>query len=205
MNIVLLGATGLVGNECLKLLLREPSVTGVKVYARSPLTVSDPKISMHIAPLDAIGRHKDLFAADAVICALGTTINKAGSQPAFRAVDQDAPLAAAQAAKQQGCGHYIMVSALGADAHSSVFYNRVKGETENSIIALGFPRTTIIRPSLLLGDRKEFRLGERIGALFTPFVPKKYRPVQASAVAAAVVRSLLQNGSGVTFIESSSI
>lgn len=205
MNIVLLGATGLVGNECLKLLLREPSVTGVKVYARTPLTVSDPKLSVRIAPLSAIGQHEDFFTADAVICALGTTIKKAGSQPAFRAVDQDAPLEAARAAKKNGCVHYIMVSALGADAHSSVFYNRVKGETENGIIALGFPRTTIVRPSLLLGDRKEFRLGERIAALFTPFVPKKYRPVQASAVAAAVVRSLLQNGGGVTIIESSSI
>lgn len=205
MKILLLGATGLVGSECLKLLMREPSVSGVNVYARTPLSVSGANVSVCIAPLDAIGQHEDFFAADAVICALGTTIKKAGSQPAFRAVDQDAPLAAARAAKKNGCGHYMMVSALGANAHSSVFYNRVKGETENGIIALGFPRTTIIRPSLLLGDRKEFRLGERIGALFTPFIPKKYRPVQASAVAAAMVRSMLQSGSGVTYIESSSI
>ncbi|NUN68695.1 MAG: NAD(P)H-binding protein [Bacteroidetes bacterium] len=205
MNVLLLGATGLVGGECLTLLLQEPSVTGVKVYARSPLSVQHPKLTVLTAPLDAIGVHGSFFAADAVLCALGTTIKKAGSQPAFRAVDHDAPLAAAVAARSQGCRHYLLVSALGADARSSVFYNRVKGETENAVIALGLPATTILRPSLLLGNRKEFRPAERIGALFTPFIPKKYRPVHASAVARRMVTALSRTDSGTRIIESAEI
>jgi len=204
-KILLLGATGLVGNECLQLLLAEKRISEIRVYSRSPISQINKKITSVVAPFDEMKNHSSFFAVNSVICALGTTIKQAGSQDAFRVVDYEYPLTAAQIAKQNGAYHYLLVSALGANAHSTVFYNRVKGELENAILDISFERTTIIRPSLLLGTRKEFRLGEKIGQFFTPFIPKKYKPVQASSVAQALVKELFLERSGAHIIESCDI
>jgi uncharacterized protein YbjT (DUF2867 family) len=205
MNILLLGATGLVGNECLQLLLAEKNISEIRIFSRSPISQIDKRIRTVIAPFNEMNNHRNFFAVDAVLCALGTTIKKAGSQEAFRLVDHDYPVTAAQIAKQNGVHHYLLVSALGANAHSTVFYNQVKGETENTIIHLSFEQTTIIRPSLLMGNRKEFRLGEKIGQFLAPFIPKKYKPVQASSVAKALVNELFTAHSGTHIIESFNI
>ena len=202
MKVLLLGATGLVGNECLQLLLAEKRVSEVRIFSRSPISQIDKKITTIVAPFYEIEKHHQFFAVDAVLCALGTTIKKAGSQDAFRIVDYEYPFTAAQIAKQNGVQHYLMVSALGANTQSSVFYNRVKGETENAIIQLSFQRTTIIRPSLLLGNRKEVRIGEKIGQFFAPLIPKKYKPVQASSVAQTLVKELFTTRLGLQYIES---
>lgn len=205
MKVLLLGATGLVGNECLQLLIAEKRVSEIRIFSRSPILQTDKKLTTIVAPFDKIEKHSSFFEIEAVLCTLGTTIKKAGSQDAFRVVDYDYPLKAAQIAKQNGAHHYLLVSSLGANAHSTVFYNRTKGETENAIINLSFERTTIIRPSLLLGDRKEFRLGERFAQLLTPFFPKNYKPVQASSVAQALVKELFTTHSGKMIIESRDI
>ncbi len=205
MKVLLLGATGLVGNECLQLLLAEKRISEIRVFSRSPISQTDNKITSVVAPFDEMKNHSSFFAVDAMLCALGTTIKQAGSQDAFRVVDYEYPLSAAQIGKQNGVKHFLLVSALGANAHSTVFYNRIKGETENAIINLSFEQTTIIRPSLLLGNRKEFRLGEKIAQFFTPFIPKKYKPVQASSVAQALVKELFMERSGAHIIESCDI
>ncbi len=205
MKVLLLGATGLVGSECLQLLLEENSVSEIRIFSRSKISQTDKKITAIVSPFSEMNDYGSFFTVDAVLCALGTTIKKAGSQQAFRLVDYDYPLTAAQIAKRNGAHHYLLVSALGANAHSAVFYNRVKGELENAILDLSFERTTIIRPSLLLGKRKEFRFAEQIAQLLTPLFPKKYKPVQASSVAQTLVKQLFTTRSGKTIIESRDI
>lgn len=202
MNVVLLGATGLVGNECLKLLIADERISEIRIFSRTPISRTDKKISSVVAPLNEMKNHGSFFATDAVLCALGSTIKKAGSQEAFRVVDYEYPVSAARIAKENDVQHYLLVSSLGANAQSSIFYNRVKGETENAIIDFRFERTTIVRPSLLIGERKEFRIGEKIGQFFTPIIPKKYKPVQASSVAQTLLTELFTTHSGVHIIES---
>jgi uncharacterized protein YbjT (DUF2867 family) len=140
------------------------------------------------AALDVHG----LAAPEVVFCALGTTIGKAGSQAAFRAVDHDAVLAFAEAALGAGARHFVLVSSLGADPRSRIFYNRVKGEIEADLRALGFASLTIAQPSLLLGDRLEPRAAERVlvvasrllGGVLKPFAS---RPIEAKVVARALL------------------
>jgi len=139
-----------------------------------------------------------------VYCCLGTTIKKAGSQDAFRRVDHDYVVALAQAAKQAGARRFLLVSALGANPRSHIFYNRVKGEVERDVSAVAFAAVHIFRPSLLLGERAESRPLERLGTLaFGVLAPllvgplRPYRPIAAEAVAQAMVRAALGEGTGV--------
>jgi uncharacterized protein YbjT (DUF2867 family) len=125
-----------------------------------------------------------------------------GSQARFRAVDYEMPLAAATIACAQGARHFLLVSALGANAQSRIFYNRVKGELEDTLRTLKFRSLTIVRPSLLLGERPEFRLGEEIGKRFAWIVPGKYRPIHARDVAAVLVRSAKDDIPGMRIVES---
>ena len=154
---------------------------------------------------DDLGRSAALFAADAAFCALGTTIKHAGTRERFRAVDFGYPLAAARLARERGARHFLLVSALSASARSRVFYSRVKGELEDAVLALGYPAVTIVRPSLLVGAREEFRLFERVMAPLGFILPRRYRPVRASAVAAALVQAAVHDAPGVRVIESSGI
>ena len=142
---------------------------------------------------------------DAVVCALGTTIKVAGSQEAFRRVDYDYPLALARLGLAAGAKQFVLVSALGANAKSPVFYNRVKGELEDAVRSLGYASVAIVRPSLLLGARREFRLGEEIAKRFGFLAPGKYRPVEARAVANALVTAVREQQPGVRVIESDEI
>ena len=128
-------------------------------------------------------------AADHIFCALGTTMRQAGSEAAFREVDFDYPLALARAALARGAGHFLLVRAVGASPPSRIFYNRVKGEVEAAIAALGFRSLTIARPSLLLGDRGEFRPKEQLGRLLGLFAPPRWKPVAAERVARALVNA----------------
>ena len=199
---LLLGATGLVGRELLRLLLDDARVERLTVIARRPTGNTHPKLDERILDLSEMQQHPDAFAAEAIFCTLGTTIRKAGSQEAFRVVDYDYPLMAARLGKQQGARHYLLVSALGANASSRIFYNRVKGEVERDLLALNYPRTTIARPSLLLGDREEFRLGERVFERLGWLMPPAYKPVHARDVAAALVDASHAQESGVQVLES---
>lgn len=202
MRTLLLGATGLVGREILALLLRDERVETVRALVRRRTGVTSPKLDEQVVDLDAMERRPELFAVDAIFCGLGTTIKVSGSQERFRVVDHDYPLRAAKLGHEAGARQYLLVSALGASEHSRVFYNRVKGETERDIRELRYESTTIARPSLLLGDRPEFRLGEVVFSRFGWLMPPAYRPIHAREVARALVAASHEARPGVRILES---
>ncbi len=189
------GASGLVGAELLQQLLSAAEYDHVIALGRRRLEVAHPKLVQVIADFTALEQvSADLSCHDAYCC-LGTTIKAAGSRAAFRAVDHTAVLAFAWAAQRAGARRFFSVSALGADAQSLVFYNRVKGETENALQVMGFATLAVFRPSLLLGRRATARLGERgLAALLWLVEPlllgrlRKYRAIQAEVVARAMLR-----------------
>ena len=190
-SALLLGATGLVGSECLKLLASDPTFERVVVLTRRPFQVPLPRVECHQVNFDDPTSFASYLNVDAVICALGTTIKKAGSQEAFRKVDYEYPLMFAKLAREAGANHFLLVTSMGSDAESGTFYLRVKGELETAVSVLGYPSLSPFRPSLLLGPRNEFRFGELIsqkvlGAI-SFMIPRSVRPVQASKVASAIV------------------
>jgi uncharacterized protein YbjT (DUF2867 family) len=193
-SALLLGATGLVGCFLLGRLLESPCYSRVHVLVRRLIEISDPKAVLEILNFEHLQDCR--VDADDVYCCLGTTIRQAGSQEAFRRVDFDYPVALARAAARDGAKRLCVVSALGADPRSRVFYNRVKGEMENAVCAAGIVKTFFFRPSLLAGPRAEPRLGERIGlvvgALFGPLLGR-YRPIHADLVAAAMLKAAAQD------------
>jgi uncharacterized protein YbjT (DUF2867 family) len=139
---------------------------------------------------------------DIAFCCLGTTIKQAGSQEAFREVDHQLIVAYAERALALGARHLLLISAIDADPQSSVFYNRVKGETEQALRAQGWPQLTIARPSLLIGDRVEARLAERIAGPLSKLIPGKYHGIEALQLARALWRLALEEGEGVRVVES---
>jgi uncharacterized protein YbjT (DUF2867 family) len=191
-TVLVAGATGLVGREILQGLLADDSVTAVHAVGRRPPPVRHPKL--HHLTLD----FNDFFAlpsVDEIYLALGTTIKAAGSQEAFRAVDYHANLAVARAARAEGAKRVGLVSAMGANAHSPIFYNRVKGELEESLQHLGFDGLVIARPSFLAGNREALgqpaRAGEKIALrmsnLLRPLLPSNLRSIDATVVARALL------------------
>ena len=191
-TVALAGATGLVGRAILEGLLADASVTAVHALGRREPEVAHPKLTPHVVDFEAL---PPLPPIDEVYLALGTTIKAAGSQAAFRAVDFDANLSVARAALAAGARHAGLVSAMGADAKSRVFYNRVKGELEEALAQLPFEGLVIARPSLLAGDRgalgQPVRTAEKVvlavSRLLGPLVPANYRPVSAARVARALL------------------
>ena len=188
------GATGLVGGYVLRRLLAHPSYSHVEILVRRESPIRNPKFAQRIVDFEHIDTGVPGIAPDEVFCCLGTTIRKAGSEEGFRRVDYEYPLALARLAKAAGAGTFVMVSALGADPKSAVFYNRVKGEVEQAIAGVGLSAAYFFRPSLLLGARAENRPVEKIGiAVGKAIAPlmigglRKYRPVHADTVAAAMV------------------
>lgn len=206
-SIALLGGTGLVGRQCLELLADDRAFDRIVVLARRKFgEATAPRIEGHVIDFDQLDAHADALAVDQVICALGTTIKAVGgSRERFRAVDFGIPLAAAKIALRKGARHFLLVSAIGADASSRIFYNRVKGELEDALRTLGYRSVTIVRPSLLLGDRQEFRLGEVVAKRFAWAVPGRFRPVHARDVARALIRSAREDVPGLHIIESDDI
>ena len=204
-SVLVVGATGLVGSEVVKQLAADPTVGRVVVVARRVPEGLPQRVESHAVDFDHLKDHESLFAVDQIICALGTTIKQAGSQAAFRKVDFEYPLTIARLGHKQGARHFLLVSALGANSGSGIFYNRVKGELEDQLRSLGLRSVTIARPSLLLGARKEFRLMERIGMVIGEIVPGRYRPVQAEAVARSLVTAARIDAPGLHIIESEEI
>ena len=193
---LLVGATGLIGSFLQQRLLASDAYARVAVWVRRDLGKTHPKLKSDVVDFDRL--HERRVEAEDVFCCLGTTIKQAGSQAAFRRVDYDYPVALATAAAGGGAKRLLVVSALGANPDSSVFYSRVKGEMEIAVRAAGVPATIFFRPSLLSGPRKEVRRGERIGdavgKLLGPLLGK-YRPIAADTVAAAMLKSALENRS----------
>jgi uncharacterized protein YbjT (DUF2867 family) len=206
-SVALLGATGLVGSHCLDLLARDPFFERVVVIARRKFAEAmAPRLEAHIVDFPRLADRPELFAVDYVICALGTTIKAVGgSQERFREVDFDIPLTAARLAERQGVRHFLLVSALGANAESRVFYSRVKGELEDTLRPLAFRALTILRPSLLVGDRAEPRFGEEVAKRLGWMVPGRYRPVLARDVATVLVQCAKRDQPGMHILESDEI
>ena len=199
-HILLAGATGLTGEHLLDRLLSEPTISRVLAPSRRPLA-AHPHLENPVGELAALLPQLS-GNVDIAFCCLGTTIKQAGSEAAFRAVDHDLVLAFAERARALGARHLLVISALGADAHSPVFYNRVKGELEAALQAQDWPQLTIVRPSLLLGARREFRLGERLLAPLARWIPGKYRGIKACTLAHALWRLALEEQDGTRIIES---
>jgi len=216
-TVLIAGATGLVGREAVQACLQDDGVSEVRALARRPLTLetvlgplsaqapaitAEQRTRFHPVQADfqRLDREPATFQVDTVLCALGTTIRQAGSQAAFRQVDFDAPLQIARLAHAQGAKRFLLVSALGASSSSRVFYNRVKGELEDAISAIGFEQFVIARPSLLDGDRPQSRPAERIGLVlakaFGFLIPESHRPVHVRQVARALLRQAREGGAG---------
>jgi uncharacterized protein YbjT (DUF2867 family) len=184
------GATGLVGREILAGLLADPAVGAVHSLGRRPPALAHPKLTHHTVDFAALPA---LPRVDEAYLALGTTIKVAGSQSAFRAVDFDANLAVARAARAAGAAHAGLVSAMGADARSAIFYNRVKGELEDALALVGFDGVAIARPSFLHGDRatlgQPLRQGEKLALalsrVLAPVIPANLQSIAAADVAQA--------------------
>lgn len=192
---LLAGATGLVGSHVLQFLLDDPEWSRVVTAGRRTTPQRHDKLEQRVLDLGAIEALGDLPHADDVFCCLGTTIKQAGSQQAFRRVDHDFVVGLARAGIRVGATQFLLVSAIGADPESRIFYSRVKGETETDVRKLPYRAVQIFRPSMLLGERPEFRLGERLAIMASPLLQlvlvsrlRRYRPIQASDVARAVVR-----------------
>ena len=190
------GVTGLVGSLCLKQLLADPAYGQVIAISRRPVPESHPKLSQKIVDFDKLGPLTSI-AADDAFCALGTTIRKAGSQEAFRKIDLGYSKAFAELALANGARQFALVSSVGANARSTNFYLRTKGEIEDAVKALPFTSVHIFQPSFLVGSRSEQRPGEGIGfalakALQFAFISalRRYRPISASSVAAAMIAAV---------------
>ena len=199
-HILLAGATGLTGELLLDRLLNEPTVERVLAPSRKPLA-DHPHLENPVGD-PAVFLPQLSGPVDVAFCCLGTTIKQAGSEEAFRAVDHDMVVAFAKRAREMGARHLIVISAIGADPESSIFYNRVKGEMEQSLRAQDWPQLTIARPSLLIGERLEERPAEKIAGLFSKLIPGKYHGIEVCELARALWRLALEDQQGVRVIES---
>lgn len=204
MKITLFGATGLVGSSVLEYALSNSSVDEIVCPTRKALSISSSKVKnpTGLQLENVLQLVPAIQGSAACVCAVGTTLKTAGSKKAFYQIDHDLVFEIAKTAKEAGIAHFLFVSSVGARTTSSTFYLRVKGETEEKLISLRFPQLTIVRPSLLLGDRKESRIGEAIARaimpLFNPLLCgglKPYRAIKANDVAKALVNSAITKSS----------
>ncbi|RAJ94857.1 NAD(P)H-binding protein [Aliidiomarina maris] len=204
-KLLLVGATGAVGKQVLTQALNDSRVASVVAPVRRELPAHPKLLSLQVN-FEQLEQTADWWQADAVICALGTTMRRAGSQEAFRRVDYDYPLHVAKLAHEAGTPTFVLNSAMGADAQSRFFYNRVKGELEQSLRTIGFTSLTLARPGLIGGPRDEFRLGERVmsGVLSVtgPILPKRWRINPAAHIAAAMLDAALAAEPGEHIISS---
>ena len=204
-TVMMVGATGLVGQQVLRKALASAQVGRVVAPTRRALP-THPKLLNPVVDFDHLPEDAPWWAVDAVVCTLGTTIKVAGSQPAFYRVDHDHPLRVAQLALRQGARAYALNSALGADPASRVFYSRTKGELERDLQALGYPSLTLVRPGLIGGERSQARpaeqLGIRVSQWLRPLLPARYRVVPAERIAHHLLAAALAAAPGVRVLMS---
>jgi uncharacterized protein YbjT (DUF2867 family) len=208
MRLLLVGSTGLVGQQVLGLALADPRVAEVVALVRRPLR-DHPKLRAPVVDFERLPQDAGWWHAGAVICTLGTTMRVAGSQGAFRRVDKDYPLAVARLARQHGTPAFVLNSSMGADPSSRFFYTRVKGEVEQELSSLGFRSLTILRPGLIGGQRRERRPAEMAGGLVLgllgPVLPRRLRINPAARIASAMVDAAVAAVAGQRIIESADL
>lgn len=202
---VIAGGSGLVGGHLLDLLLADDTWDTVISIGRRELDLDHPKLKQMVVPFPAIG---ELPHADDVFCCLGTTMKKAGGRNAFKVIDHDAVTQVAGSAFRNGATQFLHVTAMGASPKSKIYYNKIKGDTEYFVNAMGIPTTVAFRPSMLDGDRQERRLGEQVGlSVMRKLAPVlgKYRPTAAADVATAMVVEAKRHEPGRRVIEAAEI
>lgn len=210
-TLLLIGATGLVGSEVLKLLKEDNYYKHIVILTRRKLIEYEgiQKFNQIQIDFDHLSNYSDYIITDHVISTLGSTIKKAGTKENFKKIDYSYTLKTAEIAKKNGAEHFLLVSSLGADPKSRFFYNQIKGETEQAILNLGFRSVSIFRPSVLKGKRNEFRLGEFFGKtllnMFSFAIPKKYKPTESYQLAKVIISVARKNQPGVTIYEADEI
>jgi uncharacterized protein YbjT (DUF2867 family) len=209
---LIIGSTGLIGSQLLELLLDSKEYGTVITFVKRDSGIQHSKLKQHIIDFDKPEDYQKYVVGDDFFCTIGTTIKKAGSQEAFRKVDFEYPKLFANLALKSNIKQFLIISSLGADDHSGNFYLKTKGEIQDFLRNSTFESVSVLQPSLLLGDRKEFRLGEKIGAFFMKLFSfllignlKKYKPIESEAVAKAMFDIAQKNSKGFQIIESDSI
>lgn len=204
MNILIAGASGLVGGELLQLALNDDRIDVIHLLVRRELKIENPKLHQRIIDFNELEKWNSSIQFDSVLCALGTTIKNAGSKEKFQLVDMEFVVNLAKWSEYNGVNKFIVISSMGADHRSSIFYSKVKGQMQKAISVLSIPVISILQPSLLIGKRSEFRLGEKIGiltmrALNTLLIGplKKYRGIQAKIVAKSMLQLCFQTQTGI--------
>ncbi len=207
-SVILAGATGLVGTEIMKILIDHEQFDPITVLTRRPIPDHNSIIQLQV-DFDHLSTHKELIRGDVVIIALGSTLTKAGSKEAFYKVDYTYCYEVARLAKENNAHRILLISSMGADENSRIFYSRVKGELETAVQKLQYPVVSIFRPSLILGNRQEFRLREEIGkifgGLFSFLIPAKFKPIHARTIARAIVNTAIEDIHGFRVFESDEI
>ncbi|RBP51745.1 NAD-dependent epimerase/dehydratase family protein [Arenicella xantha] len=198
---IVIGATGLIGSAIVAQLERTDAFNSIVTLTRRPVAFNGNKVVNHVVDFDRLGDFSSLFKGDVLFSCLGTTLKQAGSIEAQRSVDLDYQLQAAEIACEQGVAHYLLVSSSGANAKSVSPYLKMKGELEQAIKALPFPRISIFQPSLLLGERQDTRAGEALASKLLPLICRlpglrRYRPIRGTQVAHKMVSESLQAGAG---------
>jgi len=196
-NVLLIGASGLIGSELVQLLLRDDKIKSVKVFVRKSLAITDQKLIEILVNFEHLEDFKHEFQGDALFCCIGTTRNKTPDLVAYKAIDYGIVLAAANLAKKNQVPQVHLVSAIGAAVSSKIFYNRLKGEIEKDVLKLDFPTTVIYQPAMLIGKRIESRPAEFIAQKLMPFFDvfllgkaKKYHSIKAKKVAESMLDNL---------------
>ena len=187
---IILGATGLTGGLLLEKLLKDPSYERIKLFSRSSVNRNDPKIEEHLIDMFQLEDYSDVFKADVVFCCIGTTKAKTPDKEVYKKIDYGIPVRAAKLAKENVIKTFIVISSLGADENSSVFYNKTKGEMQRDVLLQKVEKTYVLQPSLIVGNRNESRFGEDLASFFMKIfaflIPKKYKMIKAETIAEAM-------------------
>ncbi|MBC5842384.1 NAD(P)H-binding protein [Flavobacterium sp. F-380] len=206
---LIIGGTGLIGSKLLKLLLESSDYEKVIAFSKREMQLKHPKLVLEIIDFDKPESYANLVQGDDFFCTIGTTIKKAGSKEAFRKVDYQYPKQFATIALENGIKQFLLISSLGADEKSGNFYLKTKGEIQSFLKNSSFDSVSIVQPSLLLGDRKEFRFGEQVGAVVMKIFSflligslKKYKPIHGDTVAKALFTVAQKSKKGFTIYES---
>lgn len=189
---IVLGATGLTGSHLLELLLKDSDYEQVKVFTRQKLKISHPKLEEHLIDLLKLSDYTSDFTANVVFCCIGTTKAKTPNEALYRAIDYGIPVEAAKLCKQNSINNYIVISSLGANPKSKIFYNQLKGEMQRDVLAQQIEHTHILQPSLIVGNRKEKRTGEDFSKHFMKvfgfLIPPRYKMIQSNTIAQAMMQ-----------------